>query len=110
MSDKTFTLIENDSNGNSTEKTISVKKGSSFSCGCKHNNVIVDVDLWFIECADCGERLDPIQYLVSISQTQDQNEYRYKRLWEEYQKVLGELNKKTKCEHCGKMTRIGGLE
>ena len=106
---KTFTLIKNE-NGEHTEKVISFKaiKGSKEEGACKHTNILIDEDLWLIKCEKCGKQLDPIQYLVSIADEEDWIEYRLNLLKREYKYVSEILMKKkhTKCEHCGKMTRI----
>jgi len=113
MSDKVFTLIKNDENGETVETAISIKskKGSTEYGACKHNSILVDEDLWRIECAKCGKSLDPIQYLVNLAGRERMAEYRLSKLQERYEKVLGILEDKTrtKCEHCGKLTNIKGL-
>ena len=113
MNDKTFTLIKNDGDGKIAETVISIKskKGSTEYGACRHNSILVDEDLWRIECAKCGKSLDPIQYLVNLAGRERMAEYRLTKLQERYEKVLGILEKKTrtKCEHCGKLTPIKGL-
>jgi len=112
MSDKVFTLIKNDGNGEIAETVISIKAKDWKGYGaCEHNSVIVDEDLWLIECAECGERLDPIQYLVGLARRERRYKYESDVLKKRCEKVLGILEKKTrtKCEHCGKLTNIKGL-
>ena len=75
---------------------------------CKHHSVLVDEDLWQITCKDCGEVLDPIAYLVRLSNEQSYQDIlcnKYKHLVEELQEKLRDMNK-CKCEHCGKFTKI----
>jgi hypothetical protein len=75
---------------------------------CPHLSVIIRESLWRLECADCGEMLDPIAYLVDIAKSEQRVEYRVNEL-RERGKVLTERLKtqnRTKCEHCGQMTRI----
>lgn len=71
---------------------------------CKHRNVTIDEHLWKIECADCGAVLDPIAYLVALAKDEAYAEYRVSKL-EAYITTL-ERRIRTKCQHCGKMTRI----
>jgi len=105
-SDRKFTLIKND-NGKTSERVISIKVRkhyNQFDGSCEHNNVVIDEGLWRIECEDCKELLDPIQYLVNIAKEENLADYRLHQL----QIACAELEKKTrtKCQHCGKMTHI----
>jgi len=112
MGNKVFTLIKNDGDGKIIENIISIELKDWKGYGtCEHNRVIVDEDLWLIECAKCGERLDPIQYLVDLARGERRNKYQLDVLKKRCEKVMGILENKTrtKCEHCGKLTNIKGL-
>ncbi len=87
-------------------KLLSFEKHKRQSC--EHHSVLVDEELWQITCKDCGEVLDPIAYLVRLSNKQSYQGMlcdRYRELVVELQKKLRDMNK-CKCEHCGKFTKI----
>jgi ribosomal protein S27E len=109
MPDRTFTVISNE-NGKIHERSISIKKKEAKFGSCKHDSVLVDKDLWNIECADCGEILDPIQYLVNLAGEETLSKFRLDTMQEEYMRIEDVLKKRThtKCEHCGKSTKITG--
>jgi Zn finger protein HypA/HybF involved in hydrogenase expression len=71
---------------------------------CKHAHVVIDEELWKLECADCGASLDPIAYLVKIAKEEAVAEYRLNEL----NKMVAEAQVKlrTKCIHCGQFTTI----
>ncbi len=71
---------------------------------CRHDHVVIDEEKALVECDDCGELLNPIYVLVKFAREESVLEGRI-----EEQRVLQEkINSKlrTKCEHCGKMTRV----
>jgi ribosomal protein S27E len=110
--DKTFTLITHDDDGNPQEKTISIKARTYYDKAaineCEHNQVIVDEDLWAVECKDCEEKLDPIRFLIRLAHNESREEFRIQKLRNEYKRITDILAIKTKarCEHCGKITTI----
>lgn len=57
-----------------------------------------------VECGRCGTRLDPMWVLGKIA-TDDRRYEESQKRYQEEQKRLAE-RKRTKCDHCGKMTRI----
>ena len=71
---------------------------------CKHFRIKVDKNLWYIECADCGEKLDPIYWLSLRAREED-----FVR-WEksELERHVKRLQNKTrvKCRNCGTFTDI----
>ncbi len=71
---------------------------------CPHTHIVVDGDLWRIECDDCGETLDPIAFLVRLANDETDAKYRVDMLRRAEERIRGRL--RTKCEHCGRMTRI----
>ena len=81
---------------------ISFKKAKRNTCS--HNNILVDPELYQIECGDCGEVLDPIAYMISLCGKEQICEYRINRLREKEEEIKNRL--RTKCNHCGKMTTI----
>jgi ribosomal protein S27E len=111
MEDKTFTLITHDDSGKPVEKTISIKARTSFDRvfdKCPHNQVIIDEELWAVECRDCGEKLDPVHYLLSLAKDEAFEGFRLDTIKREYKRIQNILAIKTRtcCEHCGKMTTI----
>lgn len=72
--------------------------------GCRHKRFLVNEKLEYVECADCKEKLSPMWVLGELSH----RENRYHELHQRYHdelKRLGERSR-TKCQHCGQMTRI----
>jgi ribosomal protein S27E len=111
MADKTFTLLTHDDNGKPVEKTISIKARTHYDKAfdeCPHNHVIIDEDLWAVECSNCGEKLDPIGFLIRLGRDESWEEFRIQKLRNEYKRITDILaiKTKTRCEHCGKITAI----
>lgn len=78
---------------------------SRYSLGkCKHRRLLVDQDNAFVECKDCGEKLNPIAMLSRFAN----EETRWNMERENLNKALEKFREKSrcKCQHCGKMTRI----
>lgn len=71
---------------------------------CCHRRFIVDETAEKVECADCGEKLNPIWVINYLAGKESQWRYNGEKYREEMQR-LSERSK-TKCEHCGHMTRI----
>ena len=71
---------------------------------CRHLQLIVDAALNEVECGDCGARLNPVEALIRFAR----EESRLFQRREEITPLLERLEKKsrTKCQHCGKMTRV----
>jgi len=111
MADETFTLITHDRDGNPQEKTVSVKRKRRIDKRldeCQHNQILVDDELWEIECLKCGEKLDPVNYLIRLAGEEDVMEYRLNTLRREYKRIndILAVKTKTRCEHCGKLTTV----
>lgn len=73
--------------------------------GCLHyGSYLVDSKAEFVTCKQCGERLNPIWVLGQLAR----NESRYRNQVANHRKVSKELEgrNRTKCQHCGQMTRI----
>ena len=73
---------------------------------CQHfmTGYIVDEKLAEVTCRACGEKLNPMWVLHQLSLTEN----RWHDLHARYQDELARLRERsrTKCEHCGGMTRI----
>jgi hypothetical protein len=75
------------------------------SCACWHRaGFIVDERLAEVTCAACKAKLNPIWVLGQLAMLEN----RFHDLHARYQDELVRLNgrSRTKCEHCGGMTRI----
>lgn len=57
-----------------------------------------------VECGLCGTRLDPMFVLMKLAREESQ----WNRTREQYQEEMKRLRERsrTKCQHCGGMTRI----
>jgi ribosomal protein S27E len=109
--DKTFTLITHDDDGNPQEKVISIKEKTYYDKAigeCEHSQVIVDEDLWSVECSQCGEKMDPIRFLIRLAHNESREEFRIQKLRNEYKRIIDILAIKTntRCKHCGKITPV----
>ena len=108
--DRTFTLITQ-KDGETKEQVVSIRKKKTEFNGCRHNSAVVDKALWRIECAECGESLDPIQFLIRLAEDEAVAEMRLEAAEREYKRIndILKVRMHTKCEHCGKSTKITGL-
>ncbi|MES2729992.1 MAG: hypothetical protein V4621_07880 [Pseudomonadota bacterium] len=72
--------------------------------GCRHERFTIDSRLTQVECRDCKAVLDPMFALTALAK----QETRYHELHARYQDEMARLRERsrTKCEHCGEMTRI----
>ncbi len=87
-----------------SNKIISFELKKKQYNGCPHVNVLVDENLAYIECAKCGKELNPIQYLAGLARSENSLELRIELLKKQAIKIDDRL--RTKCTHCGEMTRI----
>jgi len=71
---------------------------------CWHRRFIVDEQLDEVTCADCREKLNPMWVLRELCN----KEHRYHELHARYDEELKRLaeRSRTKCGHCGAMTKI----
>ena len=74
---------------------------------CYHESFVVDQEKDTVECAACGERLNPMWVLSHLA-TRDRNFADRQKRANEAMNRLKERSR-TKCEHCQKMTRIRGI-
>ncbi|WP_051957935.1 hypothetical protein [Desulfobacter vibrioformis] len=72
--------------------------------GCKHMHILVHEDLAYCKCKDCGELLNPMAVLCRFARKESR--YVYERIALNNQRKKLEAKKRTKCEHCGEMTRV----
>lgn len=71
---------------------------------CSHMNVTTDTTLAELKCGDCGERLNPVEYLAGLAEEW----HRIERLYFQYREAKAAYDAKgrCRCEHCGKLTRV----
>jgi ribosomal protein S27E len=76
---------------------------------CDHTRAgfVVDESLLVVECGSCGEKLNPVWAMARLCE----QESLWRRMREAYIHERKELAQRvrTKCQHCGQMTRIRGL-
>ena len=71
---------------------------------CQHNKFLLDPQLGYVECALCGEKLNPMWVIQQFCNDEA-------RLWNQLSGlralvVEAEKKNRCKCEHCHKMTKI----
>ena len=71
---------------------------------CKHLSILIDENLWYVECAKCKEKLNPIYWLSLRAREQDVVQWHKSELEKHVQ--LLENKTRTKCQNCGKYTPI----
>ena len=71
---------------------------------CQHKRVQVDEVENEVECQDCGKRLNPMVVLARLAREESRLKVRIEQLKELNQKL--EMKRKTKCSHCGHMTKV----
>lgn len=71
---------------------------------CRHTRFVVDQQLEQVTCRDCGERLDPMFALVQLANKETEYHALHARYHDELQCLSA--RRRTKCQHCGEMTRI----
>lgn len=73
---------------------------------CSHwpLQVVVSETAAEVECVTCGTKLNPVWVLARLAREDSRFHENHKRYHNEL-KRLGE-RERTKCDHCGKMTRI----
>jgi len=71
---------------------------------CKHKRILIDEELWCVECAICGELIDPIAWLAKIAAEEESYGWKIDKLRAIQKEIIGKTI--CKCEHCGKMTHI----
>ncbi len=72
--------------------------------GCQHRRAVVDAKLAELTCADCREKLNPIQFLVGMANQLTQWEHAQQSL----AKARAELDarQRCRCTNCGEWTQI----
>lgn len=74
---------------------------------CYHNSFVVDPEKSEVECAKCGEKLNPMWVLSHLATADRNMADNFKRAQEAMSRL--EDRSRTKCQHCGKLTRIRGI-
>ena len=70
---------------------------------CEHNHITID-DNMIVECTDCGDYINPAQYIYSMARKESRLKYRITELKQEIEKLKNHL--RVKCIHCGQVTPI----
>ena len=75
---------------------------------CQHTRVLVDANLYHIECEQCGEKLDPIGWLIGLKNKGKNVLFEYQQIAKEKEKLTAYIKEHNscKCEHCGRLTKI----
>lgn len=68
---------------------------------CQHHTIEIDESRWEITCADCGEILNPIWWLLRLAREERVKQFQVDTL-NEY--IANRT--RVKCRHCGKFTPI----
>jgi len=71
---------------------------------CRHERFEVDEKLAEVKCKACGEKMSPMWVLVQIAHRENRLAERLLNLRTECRLLEGRV--RTKCDNCGKMTRI----
>lgn len=72
---------------------------------CAHLNAFeVDEALAEVTCCECGAKLNPM-HVLKILCSQESRWHRTRAAYQEEMKRISE-RERTKCQHCGQMTRI----
>ena len=76
-------------------------------CAHKDTGIVVDEALLEVTCRACGEKLNPVWALARLAE----HESLWRRSREAYvqEAKSAKERRSTKCQHCGKMTRIKNL-
>lgn len=84
--------------------SIEIARKSRFDRKCPHYRIAVDVDFAAIECRDCGKELNPIEWIAMMTEEWARVTSLYKKYT--VAKELYDEKERSRCQHCGKMTRI----
>lgn len=72
--------------------------------GCQHRRAIVDAKLAELSCADCGVKINPIQFLVTIAAEERMLGVRERGI--ALARAALEARSKCRCTKCGEWTEI----
>lgn len=71
---------------------------------CRHWSILVDEELFEVECKDCQQKLNPIWVLRRFAMEESRMKQRRIALIEERKRWAAQS--KTKCRKCGKFTEL----
>jgi hypothetical protein len=74
---------------------------------CHHDAFVVDPKKSEVECAKCGESLNPMWVLSYLAMKDRNIASNFDRAQEAMTRLAQRV--RTKCQHCGKLTRILGV-
>lgn len=72
--------------------------------GCINHSYIIDAEAKEVTCSKCTKTFDPMSVLVDLAR-HESRWFEHKRQYVQEMKRLDEKSR-TKCQHCGKMTRL----
>ena len=72
--------------------------------GCLGHSYIIDEESNIVTCSKCNKTFNPMSVLVSLARKESRWQMNRERYKEEMER-LSERSR-TKCQHCGEMTRI----
>lgn len=99
MTDKNVTPFPVKVRDNSKQVTLA----NPYS-GCQHKRAIVDPKLLELECADCRAKLNPIQFLVMLANSEAAYEWKQEALRQQQKKL--EERTRCRCTKCGEWTEV----
>lgn len=71
---------------------------------CRHNALLIDESLELIECKNCGERINAFFAIRQLMRLSDK--WAREKAELELTREAAEKKTKTKCQHCGQMTKV----
>ncbi len=71
---------------------------------CHHDKFVIDQARAEVECGSCGEKLNPMWVLNSLTARDSRFHAAHFRHADEMKRLTE--RERTKCQHCGQMTRI----
>lgn len=74
---------------------------------CRHNHYLIDESKAEVECGLCHEKLNPMYVLLELAKQETRWNESRKAYIKEHEAI--NARRKTKCQHCGQMTRIRGI-
>lgn len=92
---------------NADDQVIKFKRNHAVK-RCNHRNVKFFEDASEIHCVDCGEKVNPVSWIVEHIKFINQASHRNNRRLAEWQAIEAKLNGKNKfmCTHCKEVNTI----
>ncbi len=71
---------------------------------CAHRKTKIDTTLSRLVCSDCGEHLNPVEWLAQVAELFEGLAQERARL--DTARARYEAKQRCRCEHCGKITKV----